>query len=213
MGDALPKAEHDAVLKQMARLTGLSENYLDRADLKPGMQRFTAELLRDKGMQVGRFDGRYTSYLRDRLADGGESDPSADAVFSAFASTFNDYIRTELKYVEDKPYEILGGIGKWNWGAENEFVDVSATLAAAMTRNPFLKVHVSCGYTDLATPYLATRYTFHHMDLPQPLRGNLTMDDYSAGHMMYLNLPDLIKQKTDLANFVRLASGQAAQAK
>jgi carboxypeptidase C (cathepsin A) len=29
-----------------------------------------------------------------------------------------------------------------------------------------------------------------------------------AGHMMYLNLPDLKKQKEDLARFIRSASGQ-----
>jgi carboxypeptidase C (cathepsin A) len=208
MGTALSAADRRAVLAQMARLTGLSASYLDRADLRPGLQRFAGELLRDKGLQVGRFDGRYTSYLRDRLSDGAETDPSGDAVFSVFASTFNDYVRGELKFEEDKPYEILGGIGKWNWGAENEFVDVTSILATAMTRNPFLKVHVSCGYTDMATPYFATRYTFQHMGLPEPLRKNLSMDDYSAGHMMYLNLSDLKKQKADLAKFIREACGQ-----
>lgn len=208
LGNSLPQAERAAALKQMARFTGLSESYLDRADLRPGMQRFAGELLRDQGLQVGRFDGRYTSYIRDRLKDGTEADPSGDAVYSAFASTFNHYVRTELKFEEDKPYEILGGIGKWNWGTDNEFVDVTGVLSSAMTRNPFLKVHVSCGYTDLATPYYATRYTFQHMDLPEPLRKNLFMDDYSSGHMMYLNAPDLKKQKADLARFVRTACGK-----
>jgi hypothetical protein len=32
------------------------------------------------------------------------------------------------------------------------------------------------------------------------------MDEYTAGHMMYLNLADLKKQKTDLAKFIHLAS-------
>ena len=36
---------------------------------------------------------------------------------------------------------------------------------------------------------------------------NLTLDDYTAGHMMYLNLPDLHKQKADLAKFIRSADG------
>jgi carboxypeptidase C (cathepsin A) len=156
-------------------------------------------------LQVGRFDSRYTSYLRDPLSQGAEADPSADAVFSVFASTFNDYVRSELKYEDDRPYEILGGVGKWNWGAENEFVDVTETLAATMTRNPYLLVHVSCGYTDLATPWFATHYTFDHLPLPAPLRKNLFMDDYTAGHMMYLNLPDLRKQKADLSRFINTA--------
>jgi carboxypeptidase C (cathepsin A) len=208
MGHALPAAERAAVLKQMSRLTGLAEGWLDRANLRPGMQRFAVELLRDQGLQVGRFDSRYTSFVRDRLSEDTETDPSADAVFSAFTSTFNHYIRADLKFEEDRPYEILGGIGKWNWGAENQFVDVTEILAGAMTRNPFLKVHVSNGLTDLATPYFATHYTFQRMPLPEPLRKNLIIDDYSAGHMMYLNLADLKGQKADLARFVRMACGK-----
>ena len=77
-----------------------------------------------------------------------------------------------------------------------------------MTSNPFLKVHVSNGFYDLATPYFATRYTFNHLQVAPELAQNITQDDYTAGHMMYLNLPDLKKQKTDLAKFIRASSGK-----
>ncbi len=207
-GTALEKPERDIILKQLARFTGLSVNYLDRADLRLSLSRFCVELLRDKDLQIGRFDSRYTSYVRDRLTETSEADPSADAVFSAYTSTFNHYLRTELKYEEDKPYEILASVGPWNWDSNNKTLNVAETLAESMTRNPFLKVHISCGYSDLATPYFAARYTFEHMNLPVALRKNLVMDDYAAGHMMYLNLPDLKKQKADLAKFVRSASGK-----
>ncbi len=207
-GSSLSGEKRKSVLAQTARYTGLSEAYLDRADLRPSLQRFSVELLRDQNLQIGRFDGRYTGHVRDRLTEASEGDPSADAVFSLFASTFNQYVRSELKYEEDKPYEIITSVGPWNWGADNEFVNVAETLANSMTRNPFLKIHISSGYTDLATPYLATRYTFDHLNIAPELRKNLVMDDYTAGHMMYLNQPDLKKQKADLARFVRSASGQ-----
>ncbi len=207
-GAALEKQARDAILKQMARFTGLSVNYLDRANLRPSLSRFGVELLRDRDLQVGRYDSRYTSFVRDRLTETTEADPSADAVFSVFASTFNHYLRTELKFDEDKPYDILGNVVPWNWDSDNKSLNVAETLAQSMTRNPFLKVHISCGYSDLATPYFAARYTFEHMNLPAALRKNLVMDDYAAGHMMYLNLPDLKKQKADLAKFVRGASGK-----
>ncbi len=208
LGFSLNGDKRKYILAQMARYTGLSVAYLDRADLRPSLQRFSVELLRDKDLQVGRFDGRYTGHVRDRLTESSEGDPSADAVFSAFASTFNQYVRSELKYEEDKPYEIIASVGPWNWGADNEFVNVAETLANSMTSNPFLKIHISSGYTDLATPYLATRYTFDHLSIAPELRKNLTLDDYTAGHMMYLNLPDLKKQKVDLAKFIHMASGQ-----
>lgn len=208
MGAALAPAQRAKVVKQMARLTGLSESFVDASDLRVSLSRFNAELLREKRLVVGRFDSRYTSYMRDALNNYAERDPSADAVFSAFTSTFNHYVRNDLKFEEDRPYNILTSVGKWNWNAENEFANVSETLAESMTANPFLKVHVSNGFYDMATPYYAARYTFAHLNIHPELMKNITEDDYTSGHMMYLNLPDLKKQKEDLAKFVRMASGQ-----
>jgi carboxypeptidase C (cathepsin A) len=206
LGAALPAPQRAAVVKQMARLTGLSESFVAASDLRVSLSRFNAELLRDQRLVTGRFDSRYTSYMRDRLGNEAERDPSADAVFSAFASTFNHYVRHDLKFEDDRPYNILGGVGKWNWDAENQFANVSEILAESMTANPFLKVHVSNGFYDMATPYYAARYTFSHLNIHPELMKNITQDDYTAGHMMYLNLPDLKKQKEDLAKFIRSAS-------
>ncbi len=46
-------------------------------------------------------------------------------------------------------------------------------------------------------------YTLNHLNVDPALLDNLTLDTYTAGHMMYLNLPDLRKSKTDLARFIR----------
>jgi len=208
LGAGLPAAERAKVVKQMARLTGLSEAFVEASNLRVPLSRFNAELLRDQRKVTGRFDSRYTNYVRDPLSEGAESDPSADAIFSAYASTFNHYVRNELSFEDDRPYHILAGVGKWNWDADNEFANVSEILAESMTANPFLKVHVSNGYFDMATPYFASRYTFNHLKVHADLLKNITQDDYTAGHMMYLNLPDLAKQKADLAKFIRAASKQ-----
>jgi carboxypeptidase C (cathepsin A) len=204
-GASLPGAERAKVVEQYARLTGLSTNFVERGNLRVSLGRFASELLADENRIVGRYDSRYKGYLRDRLAARMEQDPSYEAVASAFASTFNDYIRRELKYETDLSYEVLAAVGGWNWDQTNAYVDVAQTLASALTRNPFLKVHVSSGYYDLATPLMATRYTFNHLGVDPALLGNLTLDTYTAGHMMYLNLPDLKKSKADLARFIRAA--------
>jgi len=205
-GSSLDPNTRAKVIEQYSRLTGLSTNYVDRSNLRVGMSRFAAEVLVDENRVVGRYDSRYKGYVRDRQANRMEQDPSFEAVGSAFASTFNHYVRTELKFETDLNYEVLTSVFPWNWESNNGYVDVGETLASALTRNPFLKVHVSSGYYDLATPRFATRYTFDHMGIDRELIGNIVLDDYAAGHMMYLNLPDLKKSKADLARFIRSAS-------
>jgi carboxypeptidase C (cathepsin A) len=171
------------------------------------MGQFGKELLRDRDLVIGRFDSRYTGYVRDRLALQTPYDPSGEAVMSAFASTFNQYVRADLKFEMDRPYEVLShGIGSWNWNHENSYVNVTDSLSETLTRNPFLRIHVSSGYYDLATPYFATRYTFDHLQINPSLLRNISFDYYAAGHMMYLNLADLRKQQADLARFIRLAA-------
>jgi carboxypeptidase C (cathepsin A) len=169
-------------------------------------------LLAGENRVLGRYDSRYKGYVRDRNAGRPEQDPSFEAVAGAFGATFNDYVRAELKYETDLPYEVLTSVSPWNWDQNNSYVDVAETLANALTRNPFLKIHVSSGYFDLATPIFATRYTFDHLGVDPALLNNITFDTYTAGHMMYLNLPDLKKSKADLARFIRAAVlGQSGQ--
>lgn len=209
LGDGLPAADRATVISRYARLTGLNAAFVDRSNLRVPLGRFAVELLRDRNEVVGRFDSRYSGRVRDRIANEMPYDPSGAAVFGAFTSTFNQYVRSELKFEQDAPYEILTGkVHPWKWGAENSFLNVAGTLAESLTQNPFLKVHVSCGYYDLATPYYAARYTFNHLGVDPALLKNVTLDDYTAGHMMYVNPPDLQKQKADLANFIHSALGR-----
>jgi len=208
-GASLPPDERRAVVKEMSRLTSLSEEFVDRSDLRVPLGRFAAELLRADNRVIGRYDARYKGYIRDRLSPRMEYDPSFEAVGSVFASTFNDYVREELNYKTDLPYEVLASVGPWNWGQGNGFLNVAETLADSLTRNPYLRIHISSGYYDLATPWLGIRYTLDHLHIDPDLSKNITLDTFTAGHMMYLNLADLKKQKADLAAFIRSAAAPA----
>jgi len=204
-GANLPSAERASILTNLARLTGLSEDYIDRDNLRVRASQFFKELLRKEHLTVGRYDSRVTGEDRDSVGETPEYDPSYSTALGPFAATFNDYVRRELKFESDLPYEVLTGkVQPWDYSmARNRYLDIAENLREAMTHNPYLKVFVANGHYDLATPYLATRYTFDHMGLPPNLRGNVSMGYYEAGHMMYLNTPSRVALKQDLAKFIQ----------
>ncbi len=208
-GDRLGGEERERVVARLARYTGLSEEYVRRTNLRIFIFRFVKELLRDRRQTVGRLDSRFTGFDRDAAGDRFEYDPSYAAIQGPYTATLNDYVRRELEFESDLPYEILTGrVRPWNYGEyRNRYVNVAETLREAMTANPHLKVFVANGYYDLATPYFATEYTFDHLGLEPPLAENVSMGYYEAGHMMYIHIPSLVALKRDLAAFIGSADG------
>ncbi len=210
-GAALPADQRARLVTQLARLTGLSPDYVDRADLRLHIHRFCKELLRDQRRTVGRLDSRFTGIDRDAAGEHFDYDPSLTNVLGPYTATFNDYVRGDLKFESDLPYEILNErVWPWSYAEfENQYLNVAETMRKAMTINPFLKVYVGSGYFDLATPYFASEYNLNHLKLDPSLQANLTLAYYDAGHMMYVHLPSLAKLKADLGAFIAGALGGA----
>ncbi len=203
-GDRLTADERTAIVARVARYTGLSTEYVDESDLRIEILRFCKELLRHERRSVGRIDSRYTGHERFHTGDSIESDPSIDATMGLYASALNAYLRGELGYESDLPYEILTDrVHPWDYeDFKNAYVDTSETLRETMSRNPFMKVLVANGYFDLATPHFATEYTYSHLGLAPEIRRNISMTYYEAGHMMYVHLASLAALKRDISDFV-----------
>ncbi len=203
-GDNISDIKREAVTRELARLTGLSEKYVSQTNMRILIHRFTKELLRDERRTVGRLDSRFVGIDSDAAGEYTDYDPSYSNILGAYGATMNDYLRRELDFESDLPYEILtGNVHPWNYGEyKNRFVNVGETLRQAMTKNPYLKVFVANGYYDLATPYLATEYTFSHLGLDPSLQENVSMAYYEAGHMMYIKVNELAQLKSDLVKFM-----------
>jgi carboxypeptidase C (cathepsin A) len=210
-GAALSAKERAQVVNKLARYTGLSADYIERTDLRINIQRFVKELLRDQQRTVGRLDSRFTGIDRDSAGEHGEYDPSMAIIMGPFTAAFYEYVRNELSFQSDLPYEILSFKVNRQWSYadhENQYVNVAETLRKAMSINSFLKVYVANSYYDLATPYFATVYTFNHLGLDASLQGNITMGSYEAGHMMYIHRASLAQMKVELAEFIQGAIPQ-----
>ena len=206
-GDALMPEERAIVVEKLARYTGLSPAFLERTNLRIKDQHFFKELLRERGQTVGRLDSRFVGLDRSGVTETPEYDPLLTNVMGPYTAGFYDYVRSELKFEADMPYEILSEkVHPWSFKEfEGQAIYVAETLRKAMTVNPHLKVFVANGYYDLGTPYFATEYTFSHLGLNESLRGNISMAYYEAGHMMYIHLPSLEALKRDLAEFIESA--------
>lgn len=207
-GSRLDSDRFDEVASRIARYTGLSESFVKRSSLRIEKFHFMKELLRDKGVTVGRLDSRYQGVDRYDVGSMLEHDPSLDVWMGPYTATFNDYVRRDLGYESDLVYEILNPkVWPWNYEKfQNAYVDVSETLRDTMTKNPGMKVYVASGYYDLATPYFATEHTLAHLGLEKGLEGNIEVSYFDAGHMMYVHKPSIEKLGADLRAFVDSAT-------
>jgi carboxypeptidase C (cathepsin A) len=207
--------ERAAHVATIAELTGLDPAWVDRADLRIEHQRFYAELLRDRGLVVGRLDGRFTGPARAGNAETAVDDPSYDAIAGPYAAALNHYVRDELDYASDLHYELISSrVHPWSYADfEGRPVEVATRLSRAMRANAHLRVHVAYGWYDGATPFFGAEEVLHRLDIPAVDVGRIEHAYYPAGHMMYVHEASRQQQSADLADFVVRAcsSGDRAQ--
>lgn len=204
-GSNLDASGRGTIAKKLAAYTGLRVEFVQNADLRVSLSRFTKELLRDRQRTVGRLDSRFLGRDRDAAGERYEFDPSMANIDGPFSSAINHYLGAELGFTSPLVYESMSRrVRPWSYADfQNRFVSSAETLRKAMTKNPRLRVFVASGYYDLATPYFAADYTFSHLGLPPELRSNLTVAYYESGHMMYIHQPSLLKLKQDVTRFYR----------
>jgi carboxypeptidase C (cathepsin A) len=108
-GSRAPAGERASVLERLSGCTGLSKTFLDECDLRVSPPRFFKELLRSERRTVGRLDTRFTGIDADAAGEVPEYDPSYAIIQAPFSAAVNSYLRRELRFESDLPYEVLNG--------------------------------------------------------------------------------------------------------
>ncbi len=201
-GGWMSEAEKSAIAEKMAYYTGLSKELCLQANLRVEENRFYKALRRSDGLSVGRLDARFTGRNLDDAGEYVDFDPSFANIDGPFTATINDYLSRELKFTEEKGYNVFGEVYPWSYkNVQNKYLNVAESLRDAMAKNPNLKVYLGCGYYDFATPYFTAVYDIEHMFLRPEQRSRVDIKYYESGHMYYIHKPSLIQFKKDIDSF------------
>jgi carboxypeptidase C (cathepsin A) len=219
-GSDLSPADKRAIAEKLHGYTGLSVEYILKADLRIDGGEFRQTLQDDAGLTTGRLDTRFSGPDIDPLSQRAEYDPQSTALGSAYVSAFNEYARKELRYGGDRDFHSSSSAGR-NWsfvhqqpgqgqrfGSSRQGSNVMPDLANAMKINPNLKVQLNAGYFDLATPFYQGVYEMRHLPMPDNLHSNIEFKFYDSGHMVYAKDSSLKLLHDNVVDFIRRTSNQ-----
>jgi carboxypeptidase C (cathepsin A) len=216
-GSDLGAAERGAIAEKLHQYTGLSVEYILKADLRIDGGEFRQNLQGDEGLTTGRLDSRFSGPDIDPLSQRADYDPQSAAISSAYISAFNEYARKDLHYGEGKDFKPLVPLYKtWNYQhklpgqtlplSSRQGSNMMVDLANAMKINPNLKIQLNGGYFDLATPFYQGVYEMHHLPIPASLQSNIEYKFYDSGHMVYAKESALKMLHENVARFIRQTS-------
>lgn len=208
-GGFITENEKMEVAHTMSQYSGLSLESILQNNLDIPTRFFWKDLLRDKGVTIGRLDSRYLGIDKKDVGMGPDYSAELTSWLHSFTPAINHYIRKELKFSTDIKYNMFGPVHPWNNDNDNTRED----LRRAMAENPYLKVLFQSGYYDGATTYFNAKYTMWQVDPSGKMKDRFYFKGYRSGHMMYLRNEDLIKANEDIRNFIEETSSKGKAAK
>jgi carboxypeptidase C (cathepsin A) len=219
-GATLTPDQRKAIAEKLHNYTGLPVEYILKSDLRVNAGQFEKNLQDDSDMTTGRLDSRFSGPSFDPLSREAEYDPQSAAISSAYVTAFNDYVRKELKFGENREYKPEANVfPAWNMlhqapgtpFALPQTANVMIDLAIAMKYNPNLKVLLNAGYFDLATPFFEGMYEMQHLPIPQKLQSNIEFKFYESGHMVYAHQASLKALHDNVAAFIEKNENEKAK--
>ena len=203
-GADLDDATRNSIAEKLHNYTGLSVEYIKKANLRVTGPQFSQTLLGDNNQITGRLDSRFAGDAIDPLSETAQYDPMDSYISAAFTSTLNSYVRNDLKFGNEMQYKPSGNVQPWNFRRRGfiGFPNVMNDLARAMIYNPSMKVLLTGGYYDLGTPYFEGKFEMKHLPMPASLQKNIQYKYFESGHMVYLH-PEALKSLHDaVAKFI-----------
>ena len=224
-GDRMTVEERSRTIAEVARLTGVSKEFVANNDLRITPERFNAELMREQHRGLSNSDARVTGFLassgggrggRGGGGGGGGRGGAAAAPIDfnesnragGFEVAYDSYLRRELSFTPGSNaifYLSGGGIGAFTSTGNDD-----DSLSGAFARNPNMRLFVGVDYYGLSAPFYATEFTLAHLNVAPEVRArNIVVSHFEAGQMAYVDNKALTKLQGELARFLTEAIAPA----
>ena len=187
---------------KVAQISGLPEPIVTRSR---GFIRdaYVKNLRSAEGKIVSRYDATFAvadPFPEQESARG--PDPLLDGITRGYAGAFATYARDELGFKTEMTYILLASdiSGKWDWDGGRGGASASDDIRELLSLIPSFRLLVAHGYSDMVTPYAASRYVLDHLPpIGDPARAQLKL--YRGGHMFYIDQDSRKAFSTDAKAF------------
>ena len=153
-------------------------------------EQFRSELLKDRGLILGRFDGRFTASVARNPSP--YSDPSFDDIWASHQALLPKYLTQYLRVSDSLRYAVWApqsaAVWKWRDGVDAVLPPVDLNTATqigdVIRHNRKIRLFVATGTYDLAAPYADTKASLRRAGIGDEVS---VFKVYPAGHFIYLD--------------------------
>ncbi|GJD29392.1 hypothetical protein PMNALOAF_0625 [Methylobacterium adhaesivum] len=181
------KAAVARLADRVGALAGLDPDFVRRQAGRLSASGVQREIGRDTGRVASAYDTGVTGWDPDPTAlSSGFEDPLLTALQAPLTSAMIALYSDRLNWkVPDLRYELLNNAVNrgWTWGSGRMAPEALGALRGALALDGNLRVLVAHGFTDLVTPYFASKLLIDQMPAFAVERLSLTV--YPGGHMFY----------------------------
>lgn len=204
-GEAVQGKEREKLLKKIKYYTNVSAEYLEKNALRIDEDTFRAEVLKDRGIAVGRCDGRFTRPLYTPLLAETDmkhaffDDAFMDHYETCFYAAMTGVIAPMLNIKLDRAYVPSTNLYR-SWKKECEGGTTGERLRNAMNMTFGMRTFFANGWYDICTEIGYVYYTVDHSGLPHD---RVYIKGYPSGHMIYVGEDNVKELSEDIVKFVQ----------
>jgi carboxypeptidase C (cathepsin A) len=208
-----PGAEADAFHARIAELTGLPVATVAQT------RGFVGDVYAKQAAGAGRIVSPYDAGLAypDAYPEapyGRNDDPVLDGYTRAYGSAVANYLRNDLNFKTEMTYSLLNTDvnRRWEWnggrgGDTRAGASIATDLRDLLSVIPSFRVMIAHGYSDILTPYGASRYVLDHLP-PELAKDRAILKVYRGGHMFYTRDEDRRAMFEDARGFYTRAASK-----